>query len=93
MYRDGDTRVLESGSATDPTALRREIGPRLLRRRSDQWSVPADFLAIKDGHELRSLGAEILITHDGKVSKTFAKESSLRAERRLTLRMECVAIE
>jgi hypothetical protein len=92
-YRDGDTRVFESGSATDPTALRREIGPGLLRRRSDQWTVPVDFLATKDGHELRSLGAEILISHEGKVSKTFARESSLRAERRLTLRMECAMIE
>lgn len=93
MYRDGDTRVLESGSATDPTALRRTIGPGLLRRRNDQWRVPEDFLARIDGHELLSLGAEIQVTHEGKVAKTFAKESFMRADRRLTLRMECAEIE
>jgi hypothetical protein len=91
-YLDGDTRVLEAGSATDPSALRREIGPGFLRRSSGHWTVPADFLSPQDGHELRSLGAEILVTHEG-VAKNFSKKSSLRALRRLTLRMECVAIE
>lgn len=90
MWKNGDgTRVLEAGSSNDPASLRRTIGPGLLRGRSDKWIVPESFLATHEGHTLRSLGAEVSVVHEGRVVKTFSKQSSLRAERRVTLRMEC----
>lgn len=89
-YVDADNvRVLEAGSAHDPAALRKEIGPGLLRRRSDRWVLPEKFLANGERRTLRTLGAELVVAQAGRVAKTFAKDSTLRAERRLVLRMEC----
>lgn len=91
--RSGETQVLESGSANDPAALRRDIGPGLLRRRSDRWRMPDSFLKSDAARQLRTLTAEFVFTQEGRVDKTLSKQSFLRAETRLTLRMECAAAE
>jgi hypothetical protein len=89
IVRESDgARVLESGSANDPDSLRWDIGPTWWRRSSDRLTIPTAFLANKGNRALRTLGAEILIVHESRVAKTFAKGSMMRAERRLTLRME-----
>jgi hypothetical protein len=87
------TLVNESGSANDPAALRRQIGAGWFRRGSDQWKIPADFSRSTPGRKLAALGAEIRVVHETRLEKKFAKGSTLRAERRLTLRMECAASE
>jgi len=79
--------VNEAGSPTDPTALRRQIGGGLFRRKSDTWTIPATFLQSIDGHELSALAVDIRVTRTGRVEKTFAKGSTLQVERWLTLRM------
>lgn len=50
-------------------------------------------MASQDGRTLSALGAEIRVAHETVAPQTFAKGSTLRAERRLTLRMECVEQE
>ena len=87
------TIVNEAGSANDPAGLRREIGGGFFRRKTDQWKIPAAFLASQDGRTLSALGAEIRVVHEATRLKSFAKGSTLRAERRLTLRMECAEPE
>jgi hypothetical protein len=87
------TVVNEAGSANDPAALRREIGGGFFRRKSDQWRIPAVFLASQDGRSLSALGAEIRVAHETAALQSFAQGSTLRAERRLTLRMECTEQE
>ncbi|MBL9210750.1 MAG: hypothetical protein JNL92_09810 [Opitutaceae bacterium] len=79
--------VHEAGSPTDPTALRRQIGGGLFRRKSDSWTIPAAFLQPIDGHELSALAVDIRVTHRGQIEQTFAQGSTLQAERWLTLRM------
>lgn len=87
------TQVLEAGSSNDPAALRRTIGPGWFRARSDRFTVPEEFLATRDGHELRTLGVEFVVARTGRVAKTFAKTSTMRAVRRLELRMACGAAD
>lgn len=87
-WREGvNVFVNEAGSPTDPAALRRQIGGGLFRRKSDTWTVPATFLQPIDSHEMSALAVDIRVTRTGRVEKTFAKASTLRAERWLTLRM------
>jgi hypothetical protein len=87
------TIVNEAGSSNDPAALRREMGGGFFRRKTDQWKIPTAFLASQDGRSLSALGAEIRVVHETAAPQTFAKGSTLRAERRLTLRMECAEPE
>ena len=88
--READgTVVHEAGSANDPAALRREIGGGLFRRRAGEWKLPAAFLESTPERRLSALGAEFRVVHEAPAARTFAKGSTLRAERRMTLRMEC----
>lgn len=93
LRREADgTIVREAGSANDPAAPRRTIGGGFLRRqRTGQWRVPADFLAPTDTHTASAVSAEIRVEHTASAARTFARSSSLRAERRLTLHMDCEA--
>jgi hypothetical protein len=87
------TEVHEAGSANDPAGLRREIGGGFFRKPTGQWKIPAAFLASPEGRSLAALGAEIRVVHETAAPSTFAKGSTFRAERRLTLRMECAKQE
>ena len=90
IRREADgTEVHVAGSANDPAALRRTIGPGWLRRRSGEWAVPAKFLAENADGRISAVSADIRILHEGQLAGTFAKGSTITAERRLTLRMEC----
>lgn len=79
--------VNEAGSPNDPTALRRQIGGGLFRRKSDSWTIPAAFLLPIDGHEMSALAVDVRVIRPGRVERTFAKGSTVQAERRLTLRL------
>ena len=90
---DDSTIVYESGSSHDPSALRRTIGPGWFRSRSDKWTLPAKFLAAEANSTLRSIGAEIAVVSVGHVAAGVSKQSTLRAERRIRLDMECAKFE
>jgi hypothetical protein len=93
-WKESDgTLVNEAGSPNDPAALRRAIAGGWFRKSTDRLKVPAEFLATKEGRTLATLGAEVRVANEGRIEKTFAKESTLRAERRLLLRMVWVEVE
>lgn len=90
-FRESDNVIVhEAGSANDPAALRKEIGPRWFRGGSGRWEVPAGYLADRGNRALSMLGAELRVTREGQLAGGFAKGSTLRAERRLALRMDAV---
>lgn len=94
VRHDADgTKVHEAGSVHDPAALRRSIGPTWFRRGSGRWVLPADFLINTPERTLAALGAEVRIAHPGRISPQFARTSFVRAERRVTLQMDCAPTE
>lgn len=80
--------VMESTGPYDPNALRRTIGPGMLRKRTDAWVLPESLVATSAESRLLSLQVYVTSTTTGKVSKAFAKTSTLQAVRRLTFEME-----
>lgn len=75
--------VIENGSATDPFALRRTIGPGVFRRASGRFDVPGTFLAPHQGRRVCALGVEVSVTHTGEPRDPFSRRSVIRATRRL----------
>jgi hypothetical protein len=80
--------VLEDGGPSDAAALRRTIGPGLLRRSSGRMEVPWSYLADHDGRRVSGVGIEISTRREGFAIEPFSRKSSLRATRRLVFRCE-----
>lgn len=85
----GNTVVVDD-TANDPAAIRRTIGPGLLRRPSGRLEIPAEYLADHDERRVCGVGVEISVTHLGQVPERFSRQSSIRATRRLKLQAEFV---
>ncbi len=90
---DERTLVHEGGSINDPAALRRTIGPGWFRSRSDTWTLPEKFLTSEANPILTSIGVEIAVASKGRIAAGFSKESTLSAERRIKLDMECAKVD
>lgn len=85
--------IVEGSSANDPEAVRRTIGPGLLRGRSGSFVLPAKLLASTPERKLLTIGADIVVVSEGRVSSTFSRQSTLRAERRIQLDMEFAEVK
>ena len=81
-------RAAEAGSANDPEAIRKTIGPGLLRSASGSLPIPSQYLAPRDGREVTTVGFDLVVTKNGGTSRAFARTSSLEAVRRVVLRTE-----
>jgi len=87
---DTGNTVIESGSPTDPFALRRTIGPGVFRRASGRFDVPASFLQDLNGRRVCALGVEVSVMHTGETRAPFSRRSVIQAIRRLVFHADLV---
>jgi hypothetical protein len=80
--------TLEGGSVNSEDALRKTIGPGLLRSASSSMTVPSHYFAPDGTKRVASFGMEVSRVAEAKVSKPFPPESRARAVRTMTFRTE-----
>lgn len=86
--READGSVVTEGAGPyDPEALRRTIGPGFLRKRTDRWVLPRDYLVSTADRKLLWLLAEAVATSEGRVASGVSRSSTLRATRRIQMTM------
>jgi hypothetical protein len=71
------------GTAQEKDALHRRLGRGLFRSHSGNLLVPASFFTDSQGRRVSTVGVEVIARAEGSVSKSFLKQSYVRAVRKL----------
>lgn len=88
-YEDSlGNHVIEAGSANDPEAIKKTIGPGIFRAANGTLPLPAPYLAPREGRRVVGVGFDLVARKSGSTSREFAKSSSMEAVRRVVLRTD-----
>ncbi|MFN8549105.1 MAG: hypothetical protein U0527_14335 [Candidatus Eisenbacteria bacterium] len=80
--------VIEAGSANDPEAIKKSIGPGIFRAANGSLPLPAAFLAPREGRRVVAVGFDLVARRSAGTSREFAKSSTLEAVRQVVLRTD-----